>query len=161
MGAHRRVRAANEFLVSRRQSSSGAPIGQRPYDCWTARTTRVTSLVHSRTDYRAHKIAIVDRRCGSGQCARSCRWQPVFCAVAASQSGPAAHKSRPSCLRSIRMASARRPGPLAKSIKRAVARERCIKSIPSIGSSARKRTPPPAPRTSLVTFSMNEDPYTK
>ena len=77
------------------------------------------------------------------------------------RTGVCTNPDHSSCPRSTRIASVSRPGPLAKSVMRVVPRECCINSIPSSGSSARKRTPPPTPRNSLMTFSMNEDPYVK
>src|SRR5580700_1754319 len=57
----------------------------------------------------------------------------------------------------IRVADSR-PGPRAKSSSPAPPRRRSIRSMPSSGSRARKRTPAPTPTASLVTFSMNDEP---
>ena len=124
-------------------------------------TIRLVFFDHSRTDYRAHKTATVDRCCGSGQCGYSCRWRRD--SALSPRDKVDRRRTNPGHLvsRSICIASASRPGPLARAVSRIAARERCIKSIPPSGSSARKRTPPPTPRTSLVTVSMNEDPYTR
>jgi hypothetical protein len=56
------------------------------------------------------------------------------------------------------LVSHHRPGPRAKSSRPAPPRKRCIKSIPSSGSRARRRTPAPTPAASLVTFSMKNEP---
>src|SRR6476660_7530681 len=82
---------------------------------------------------------------------------PMRRAAVPSQRASPAHRSTPSYCLSICMAWARRPGPRAISRVRVIFRKRCIISMPSKGSNARKSTPASTPGSSLVTFTMNEE----
>ena len=70
---------------------------------------------------------------------------PVGRTAAPSHSFPPAHKFTPSYRLLMSIACARRPGPRVRSSKRVVPRRRCMKRMPSSGSTARTKTPAPVP----------------